>query len=151
MTDSEIFGKFFILELSHLSNFNFHFFDVESFQSESLFSFFKRNVLFSHGHATLQLAVSVSRSVGWSVSQFLYYHCLFVRNWGQCIPTCSQQHVTPWKDAYVRTAHSAHSLRSTRFAHLLCLWARQLTHFAHSLVGQLKFLNMCSCCKRVSL
>ena len=42
-----------------------------------------------------------------------------------------------------------------RFAVLrsLCLLAPftgSLTHFAHSLVGQLKFLNMCSRCKRVS-
>ena len=47
-----------------------------------------------------------------------------------------------------------------RFATLACLLAcllrslapftGSLTHFAHSLMGQLKFLNMCSHCKRVS-
>ena len=45
--------------------------------------------------------------------------------------------------SFARTAHSAYSLRST-------LFTGSLTHFAHSLVGQLKFLNMCSHCYRVS-
>ena len=43
-----------------------------------------------------------------------------------------------------------------RFATLACLlcslapFTGSLTHFAHSLMGQLKFLNMCSHCRRVS-
>ena len=56
--------------------------------------------------------------------------------------------------SFARTAHSAHLLRKG-FA-LLCLlrllapFMGLLTHFAHSLVGQLKFLKMCSYCHRVS-
>ena len=65
--------------------------------------------------------------------------------------------------SFARTAHSAHSLRSAplryaRFATLASLcslrslapFTGSLTHFAHSLVGQLKFMNMCSRWKRVS-
>ena len=45
--------------------------------------------------------------------------------------------------SFARTAHSAHLLRSA----LLCLltpFTGSLTHSTHSLVGQLKFMNMCS-------
>ena len=56
--------------------------------------------------------------------------------------------------SFALTAHAAHSLRSAfqRSASLRSLapFTGSLTHFAHSLVGQLKFLNMCSCFKRVS-
>ena len=41
-------------------------------------------------------------------------------------------------------AHSAHSLRSAPQCYAPCTGS--LIHFAHSLVGQLKFLNMCSHC-----
>ena len=50
--------------------------------------------------------------------------------------------------SFARTAHSAHSLRSTPLCYTP--FTGSLTHFAHSFVGQLKFLNMCSCCDRVS-
>ena len=45
-----------------------------------------------------------------------------------------------------------YSLCYASFATLtsLTLFTGSLTHFAHSLVGQLKFLNMCSRCYRVS-
>ena len=46
---------------------------------------------------------------------------------------------------------SHHSLRS--LAPQLCslaLFTGSLTHFAHSFMGQLKFMNMCSRCNRVS-
>ena len=53
-------------------------------------------------------------------------------------------------------AHTAHSLCSTplhstslRSLCSLAPFMGLLTHFAHSLVGQLKFMNMCSCRKRV--
>ena len=66
-----------------------------------------------------------------------------------------------------RMEHGSFSTRDTRvltghsFAHYVCSLApltlltrsaalRSLTHFAHSLMGQLKFLNMCSRCYRVS-
>ena len=39
---------------------------------------------------------------------------------------------------------------SLRLLHLLAPFTGSLTHFAHSLVGQLKFVNMCSRWKRVS-
>jgi len=65
--------------------------------------------------------------------------------------------------SFACTAHSAHSLCSAplcyaRFATLASLWTLcslalftgSLTHFAHSLMGQLEFLNMCSHCYRVS-
>ena len=48
--------------------------------------------------------------------------------------------------SFARTAHSAHSAHSLHSA----LFTGSLTHFVHSLVGQLKFLNMCSHCYRVS-
>ena len=56
--------------------------------------------------------------------------------------------------SFAHTAHSAYLLHSAplryaRFACLLALFTGSLTHFAHSLVGQLKFLNMCSRCYRV--
>jgi len=44
--------------------------------------------------------------------------------------------------SFAQTAHSAHSLCSAPFT-------GSLTHFAHSLVGQLKFMNLCSCWNRV--
>ena len=56
--------------------------------------------------------------------------------------------------SFARTAHSAHSAHSLRSApscsallRSLCSLAPfmgSLTHFAHSLVGQLKFMKMCS-------
>ena len=63
--------------------------------------------------------------------------------------------------SFACTAHSAHSLRNTLLCIamlaslcLLCSLAPfmgLLTHFVHPLVGQLKFMNMCSRCKRVWL
>ena len=50
--------------------------------------------------------------------------------------------------SFARTAHSAHSLSIAPLCY--ALFTGSLTHFAHSLVGWLKFLNMCSYCKRVS-
>ena len=52
--------------------------------------------------------------------------------------------------SFVRTAHSAHLLRSApqRSAALPSLYL--LIHFAHTLVRQLKFMNMCSRYDRVS-
>ena len=47
-------------------------------------------------------------------------------------------------------ARSAHSLCKPPLIRLLAPFTGSLTHFAHSLVGQLKFLNMCSRCYRVS-
>ena len=49
--------------------------------------------------------------------------------------------------SFARTAHSAHSLRSAPLCYARSVHG--LTHFAPSLVGQLKFLNVCSRCKRV--
>ena len=59
--------------------------------------------------------------------------------------------------SFARTAHSAHSLRSAplryacfatlaslRSLRLLAPFTGLLTHFAHSLVGQWKFMNLCS-------
>ena len=56
---------------------------------------------------------------------------------------------------FVRSHRSLRSLAPQRSASLrslrsLALFTGSLTHFAHSLVGQLKFLNMCSHCYRVS-
>ena len=53
---------------------------------------------------------------------------------------------------FVRSHRSLRSLALQRFASLRSLtpFTGSLTHFAHSLVGQLKFLNMCSHCYRVS-
>ena len=50
--------------------------------------------------------------------------------------------------SFARTAHSTHSLRSTPLRY--APFTGSLTHFAHSLVRQLKFLNMCSCFDRVA-
>ena len=56
---------------------------------------------------------------------------------------------------FVRSHRSLRSLAPQRSASLRSLrslapFTGSLTHFAHSLVGQLKFLNMCSRCDRVS-
>ena len=55
---------------------------------------------------------------------------------------------------FARTAHSAHSLKkysaSLRSLRSLTSFMGLLNHFAHSVVGQLKFLNMSSHCYRVS-
>ena len=56
---------------------------------------------------------------------------------------------------FVRSHRSLRSLAPQRSASLRSLrslapFTGSLTHFAHSLVGQLKFLNMCSRCYRVS-
>merc|ERR1712074_411491 len=56
---------------------------------------------------------------------------------------------------FVRSHRSLRSLAPQRSASLCLLcsltpFTGSLTHFAHSLVGRLKFLNMCSCCYRVS-
>ena len=56
---------------------------------------------------------------------------------------------------FVRSHRLLHSITPQHSAllHSLCLLATfmgSLTHFAHSLVGQLKILNMCSHCERVS-
>ena len=56
---------------------------------------------------------------------------------------------------FVRSHRSLRSLATQRSASLRSLrslapFTGSLTHFAHSLVGQLKFLNMCSRCYRVS-
>ena len=56
---------------------------------------------------------------------------------------------------FVRSHRSLRSLAPQRSASLRSLrslapFTGSLTHFAHSLVGQLKFLNMCSHCYRVS-
>ena len=47
--------------------------------------------------------------------------------------------------SFARTTHSGHSLFSARFAR--CPFMGSLTPVAHSLLGQLKFMNMCSSCK----
>ena len=47
---------------------------------------------------------------------------------------------------FVRSHRSLHSLAPQRYAP----FTGSLTHFAHSLVGQLKIVNMCSRCYRVS-
>ena len=60
--------------------------------------------------------------------------------------------------SFARTTHSAHSLCSAPLRYApstvsltpLTPFTGSLTHFAHSLVGQLKFLNMFSRCYRVS-
>ena len=56
---------------------------------------------------------------------------------------------------FVRSHRSLRSLAPQRSAslrslRLLAPFTGSLTHFAHSLVGRLKFLNMCSRCDRVS-
>merc|ERR1712074_314695 len=56
---------------------------------------------------------------------------------------------------FVRSHRSLRSLAPQRSASLRTLrslapFTGSLTHFAHSLEGQLKFLNMCSYCYRVS-
>ena len=53
---------------------------------------------------------------------------------------------------FVRSHRSLRSLTTQRSASLRSLtpFTGSLTHFAHSLVGQLKFLNVCSRCYRVS-
>ena len=66
--------------------------------------------------------------------------------------------------SFARTAHSTHSLSSAllRYAHFpyslhwracsvhgLAPVTGLLTDFAHSLMGQLKFFNRCSCCKHI--
>ena len=52
--------------------------------------------------------------------------------------------------AFVCSHRSLRSLASLRSLHSLAPFTGSLTHFAHSLVGRLKFLNMCSRCYRVS-
>ena len=45
--------------------------------------------------------------------------------------------------SFARTAHSAHSLRSAPLRYARSVHG--LAHFAHSLVGRLKIMNLCSC------
>ena len=57
-----------------------------------------------------------------------------------------------WSLATIVRSHcSIHSLTPQLSAslHSLTLFTGSLAHLAHSLVGKWKFLNMCSCCKRV--
>merc|ERR1719334_1293785 len=71
-----------------------------------------------------------------------------------------QRHTTTIDNGLVSTRDNrvfngslGRSLRSSaRSAHSLCSapFTGSLTHFAHSLVGQLKFVNLCSRCYRVS-
>ena len=76
-----------------------------------------------------------------------------------CVSSQRQSHferATRSLATFVRSHRSLRSLAPQRFASLrtlcsLAMFTGSLTHFAHSLVGQLKFLNMCSHCYRVLL
>ena len=74
---------------------------------------------------------------------------------GAFLVTDNRVYKEPLDRSLCSFARTAHSLRSAplcyaRLARSLAPFTGSLTHFAHSLVGQLKFLNMCSRCYHVS-